>query len=219
MNKRRRSSTSRQSVSWPPGERTWTAKSSWPSTFLSAFPKARDSAAATKRRAVAWEKEEVLFSCHPVVTCLLPKTTLRQGIWWRNARSKSRMRMGSVRKPGASCLRSARWTTSYRPSQSIRTGCKRCIPRFCFLNWSGRLLRGKKSATGQIERLKLVREKFPDVERVILEDPSSIDKVDLTDALDAYAALWTALRWEKDKHETLTLVDEILDGLRAGMIV
>lgn len=90
-------------------------------------------------------------------------------------------------------------------------------PELCFLVWSGRLLRGKQSAAGQVERFKLVREQFPDVERKILEDLSSIGKVDLTDVLDAYAALWAALRRVKDEHEILA--EETLDGLRADMIV
>lgn len=90
-------------------------------------------------------------------------------------------------------------------------------PEVCFLEWSGRLLPGKKSAAGQVERLKLVQEKFPDVESVILRDPDSTGKMDLTDVLDAYAALWTALRRAKDEHETLAEV--VLDELRANMIV
>lgn len=90
-------------------------------------------------------------------------------------------------------------------------------PEVCFLEWSDRLLPAKKSAIGQVERLKLVREKFPDVESVILQDPDLTRKVDLTDVLDAYAALWTALRRTKDEHEALE--EEILDGLRASMIV
>ncbi|MGH3145857.1 MAG: DUF429 domain-containing protein, partial [Rubrobacter sp.] len=90
-------------------------------------------------------------------------------------------------------------------------------PEVCFLAWSGRLMHGKQSAAGQVERFKLVREQFPDVERAVLEDLGSIGKVDLTDVLDAYAALWTALRRAKDEHETLP--EEILDGFRANMIV
>ena len=94
---------------------------------------------------------------------------------------------------------------------------KEVHPEVCFLGWSCRLLPGKKSAAGQVERLKLVRERFPDVESMILRDPDSTGKVDLTDVLDAYAALWTALRRAKDEHEALA--EEILDGLRAEMIV
>jgi predicted RNase H-like nuclease len=90
-------------------------------------------------------------------------------------------------------------------------------PEVCFLAWSGVVLRSKQSAAGQVERFKLVREEFPDVERAILEDLNPTEKVDLTDVLDAYAALWTALRWAAGEHETL--VEEVLDGLRANMIV
>jgi predicted RNase H-like nuclease len=90
-------------------------------------------------------------------------------------------------------------------------------PEVCFLVWSGSVLRGKQSAVGQVERFKLVREGFPDVERAILKDLNPTEKVDLTDVLDAYAALWTALRWAADEHETLT--EETLGTLRAKMIV
>ena len=83
-------------------------------------------------------------------------------------------------------------------------------PEVSFLEWSGRFLRGKKSAGGQVERLKL-----PDVESVSLRDLDSTGKADLTDVLDAYAALWSALRRAKDEHKTLA--EETLDGLRANM--
>lgn len=91
-------------------------------------------------------------------------------------------------------------------------------PEVCFLAWSDRLLYGKKSATGQIERLRFVREEFPDAERAILEDLNATHKeMDLTDILDAYAALWTAMRRTNNEHETLEA--ETLDGIRASMIV
>jgi predicted RNase H-like nuclease len=90
-------------------------------------------------------------------------------------------------------------------------------PEVCFLEWSGHLLRGKHSAVGQIERLRLVRKEFPHVERAILKDLDATDKVDLTDVLDAHAALWTALRRATNEHETLA--EETLGGLRARMIV
>lgn len=91
-------------------------------------------------------------------------------------------------------------------------------PEVCFLAWSGRVLPGKKSATGQIERLRLVRKEFPDAEHAIAEnDNENKNSADLTDVLDAYAALWTALRRTANKHETLA--EEVLDGLRARMLV
>lgn len=90
-------------------------------------------------------------------------------------------------------------------------------PEVCFLAWSDRLLYGKHSAVGQMERLGLTREEFPDAERAILEDLNATHKVDLTDILDAYAALWTALRRTNNDHETLVEV-ETLDGIQVGMI-
>lgn len=90
-------------------------------------------------------------------------------------------------------------------------------PEVCFLHWAGHPLPGKKSAVGQIQRLKLVRETFRDVESAILEDLDVTDKVDLTDVLDAYAALWTALRRLAGEHEILA--EELLGGTRARMFV
>jgi predicted RNase H-like nuclease len=90
-------------------------------------------------------------------------------------------------------------------------------PEICFLCWSGCLLRVKQSAAGQVERLDLVREEFPDVERAIVEDLSEGSEVALTDVLDAYAALWTALRRSTDNHKLLA--EQTSGGLRAAMIV
>jgi predicted RNase H-like nuclease len=90
-------------------------------------------------------------------------------------------------------------------------------PEVCFLRWASRLLPGKKSAVGQIERLGLVREEFRDAESAILEDLDTTDKVDLTDVLDAYAALWTALRRLTGEYEILA--EELLGGTRARMFV
>lgn len=90
-------------------------------------------------------------------------------------------------------------------------------PEVCFLDWRGRVLPGKQSAPGQIERLKLTRTAFPDVERAILQDLDATNKVDLTDVLDAYAALRTALRRTKEEHEVLA--EETLQGIVARMTV
>lgn len=90
-------------------------------------------------------------------------------------------------------------------------------PEVCFLDWCGRVLPGKQSATGQIERLDLVRTEFPDVERAILEDLDAANKVDLTDVLDAYAALRTALRRTDEEHKVLA--QETLQGIVARMTV
>ncbi len=48
-----------------------------------------------------------------------------------------------------------------------------------------------------------MREEFRDAEFAILEDLDVIDKVEFTDVLDAYAALWTALRRLTGEHEIL----------------
>ena len=58
---------------------------------------------------------------------------------------------------------------------------------------------------------------FSDAESVIREQPFGPQVVDLTDILDAYAALWTALRKVREEHERLT--QETLNGIIGSMIV
>lgn len=90
-------------------------------------------------------------------------------------------------------------------------------PEVCFLAWSGRILHSKHSAVGQVQRFCIVRHEFPDTEHAILEDLNATDKVDLTDVLDAYAALWTALRRTKEEHKVLA--EEPLHSIVAKMTV
>ncbi len=61
----------------------------------------------------------------------------------------------------------------------------------------GRPMRhGKKTASGVSERLDLLRDVFPEIERHLLKRPSGVGVDDL---LDAAAASWTALRLAKDE--------------------
>jgi predicted RNase H-like nuclease len=89
-------------------------------------------------------------------------------------------------------------------------------PELCFRAWAGRDLPPKRSAAGTLERLVLVRQMFSDAESVIREQPSGRQDPDITDILDAYAALWTALRKSHDEHQSLT--QETLGGTVANMI-
>jgi predicted RNase H-like nuclease len=78
-----------------------------------------------------------------------------------------------------------------------------CHPEVSFTVMNGGVpLPGKSSAAGQLARVDLVREAFPDAEAVIRASPLSL-RHGLVDILDAYAALWSALRWGRGDHETL----------------
>ena len=89
-------------------------------------------------------------------------------------------------------------------------------PELCFRAWAGRDLPPKRSAAGTLERLVLVREMFTDAESVIRQRISGGSDADITDVLDAYAALWTALRKARNEHQSLT--QENLGGTVASMI-
>lgn len=78
-----------------------------------------------------------------------------------------------------------------------------CHPEVSFTVMNGGVpLPAKSSAAGQLARLDLVREGFPDAEGVIRASPLS-RRHGLVDILDAYAALWSAVRWRRGDHETL----------------
>ena len=78
-----------------------------------------------------------------------------------------------------------------------------CHPEVSFTVMNGGVpLAAKSSAGGQLARLDLVRAAFPDAEEVIRTSPLG-GRHGLVDILDAYAALWSALRWRDRRHETL----------------
>jgi predicted RNase H-like nuclease len=67
-------------------------------------------------------------------------------------------------------------------------------PELCFLRMNrGGPLRRKSSARGQLSRLALVEREFPDLRKAI-ELCGWTARGSLIDVLDAYAALWTAIR-------------------------
>jgi predicted RNase H-like nuclease len=70
-------------------------------------------------------------------------------------------------------------------------------PEMCFRAMNdGHVPPPKTTAHGQLERLDLVRREFPDAERRIRAWPEG-KRSSLLDVCDAYAALWTALRWAR----------------------
>ena len=90
-------------------------------------------------------------------------------------------------------------------------------PELCFRAWAGRDLPPKRSAAGTLERLVLVRDMFSDAESVIRGQRSRRSQdANITDVLDAYAALWAALRKTQSEHQSLT--QETLGGTVARMI-
>ncbi len=70
------------------------------------------------------------------------------------------------------------------------TGVFEVHPELCFQRMQGSTLASKKSARGALQRLALVRARFPDAEDRMRESDHGV----MDDLLDAYAALWTARR-------------------------
>ena len=81
-----------------------------------------------------------------------------------------------------------------------------CHPELSFVRMNGGAPLAKKtSARGQVERLDLVRREFPDVLERIAAWPEA-DEVSLVDIVDAYGALFTALRWARGEVESEDVV-------------
>lgn len=79
-----------------------------------------------------------------------------------------------------------------------------CHPELSFLALSeGSPLEDKHRAAGVIARLRLLRAEFGDVEDNIANAPWPKKEASLSDILDAYAALSTALRCARGEHEEL----------------
>jgi len=80
-----------------------------------------------------------------------------------------------------------------------------CHPELSFLalNDGAPVAADKRSAAGLVSRLKLVRELFPDAEAQLAQAPWSGRELALSDALDAYAALSTALVCALGEQEEL----------------
>ena len=79
-----------------------------------------------------------------------------------------------------------------------------CHPELSFRAMAdGRVLDDKKTAHGQVDRLRLVMREFPDVLDVVANTRLSSRDAQLTDVLDAYAALDSALHVAAGEHEEL----------------
>jgi predicted RNase H-like nuclease len=79
-----------------------------------------------------------------------------------------------------------------------------CHPELSFRAIAdGRVLAGKKTPHGQIDRLRLIQQKFSDAVDVIAETRLTAKKAELADILDAYAAAHSALRVAVCNNEKL----------------
>lgn len=68
-------------------------------------------------------------------------------------------------------------------------------PELCFQRATGVTLAPKRSPAGQLERLAFVEGEFGAIEPLLADPRWHSADADLTDVLDAFAALTTALRW------------------------
>lgn len=73
-------------------------------------------------------------------------------------------------------------------------------PEVSFAALTGRVLSRKKSAAGVMERLDGLRPWLPAVDALVAQRPRGVP---VDDALDALAALWSAVRWRDGLARTL----------------
>lgn len=78
-----------------------------------------------------------------------------------------------------------------------------CHPELSFYALAGGLLADKRSAHGQVSRLQHITGEFPDAGAVIAASTFRARDADLTDVLDAYAALSSALHFRDGDFEQL----------------
>lgn len=79
-----------------------------------------------------------------------------------------------------------------------------CHPELSFRAMNeGEILAPKKSAHGQLDRLRLVEREFPDVLAEVQRARLPASKAELSDVLDAYAALESALHVAANDYEQL----------------
>jgi predicted RNase H-like nuclease len=89
---------------------------------------------------------------------------------------------------------------------AIRAECQRWVlevhPEVCFwaLNQRQPMAHNKKTREGAAERIALLRQVFPEIERHLANRPPRVGADDL---LDAAAAAWTALRWNRNETESV----------------
>ena len=91
---------------------------------------------------------------------------------------------------------------------AITTDCQRWAfevhPEVCFwaLNQQRPMAHNKKTKQGVAERIALLRQAFPNIERHHANRPPHVGADDL---LDAAAAAWTALRWYRREAERVCI--------------
>jgi predicted RNase H-like nuclease len=106
------------------------------------------------------------------------------------------------------------WVRAHTDSE---TWLWECHPELSFLalNDGNSLVGDKRSAAGLTQRLQLLREEFPDIEDQLINFEYGSKQAELSDALDAYAALSTALECARGDQE------ELGDGARdeAGILM
>jgi predicted RNase H-like nuclease len=78
-----------------------------------------------------------------------------------------------------------------------------CHPELSFLALAGKVLPDKRSVAGQAQRWALLIDRFPGVPAALQSLAAGAREADLADALDALAALDTALRVRAGDHDTL----------------
>jgi predicted RNase H-like nuclease len=76
-------------------------------------------------------------------------------------------------------------------------------PEVSFRELAGEELPSKKTPAGKKRRLGLLRRQFPDIAREVRAAPWRRGQVAYDDMLDAYAALWSALRFSRGSHREL----------------
>lgn len=103
------------------------------------------------------------------------------------------------------------WVRAHRDSEEWLFECH---PELSFqVLAEGAIPPAKASAAGLIQRLRLIRALFPDAEDQLTAAGWPAKQVWLSDLLDAYGALATALRFARGEHEQLGRGERDSEGL------
>jgi predicted RNase H-like nuclease len=95
-----------------------------------------------------------------------------------------------------------------------------CHPELSFWALNDRVpLQDKHRAAGVMQRLRLLKDEFPDVEERLAQAPWSRKQATLSDMLDAYAALTTALACARKEQQELGEAERDSEGLPMRMAV
>jgi predicted RNase H-like nuclease len=94
------------------------------------------------------------------------------------------------------------WVRAHRDSEQWLFECHPELS-FLALNDGSPMAAPKHAAAGLVQRLQLVRPEFPDAEERLAAAPWTGKQAELSDLLDAYAALSTALLCAREEQEEL----------------